>query len=463
MKRTQPSTSAARQQVGAFRIRGGLALALAGLGVACWLGPARAQEHAPAVPPAETAAPVTTDTPDKAITRQGGEAHPAGEAPAPGETHPAGEAHGEGGAAQGEGSPHGEEEGPKFEIEYPTALTGAVRDFHHRGPATVSAAGAVKADGSPATEADLKGKTAEFEYEDEESHAHPKPRYQVRATIDKIGTAKPMPGAHTQTVTVGGEQYTFVSPAVTFAYASLVPEKLLISLLTALGIAIVAFLLTRNLALVPSRKQTLVELIYEFLDSNIYQLIGPHYKKYVPLIGTAFLYILFMNLVGLIPWWSAPTANINVTAGLAIVIVVYVQIEGIRANGLIGYLKHFVGEPWWLGPLNVPIHVIGEVARILSLTIRLFGNMFGEDVVIAILIGLAVMFTKGIVPFQAPMYLMAMFTSFVQAAVFSILASVYIALMTTHEDHGEHGHGAEPAHHDDHGHIQEAAAPAPAV
>jgi F-type H+-transporting ATPase subunit a len=169
----------------------------------------------------------------------------------------------------------------------------------------------------------------------------------------------------------------------------------------------------------------------------------------VPLVATIFIYVLIMNLVGLIPGWKSPTANINVTAGMAIVVMVYVQYEGIRVNGFGGYLRHFMGDPLWLAPLNFPLHIIGEVARVLSLSVRLFGNIFGEDVVLAILIILAGMFTKGLVPFQAPMYLLALFTSFVQAMVFSILASVYLALMTTHEDHG-HGHGEHG--HDDHAH-----------
>jgi F-type H+-transporting ATPase subunit a len=264
-------------------------------------------------------------------------------------------------------------------------------------------------------------------------------------------------------VTVDGRQLLLIEPTVHFAYESMFPELLVISLLTALTIAVVAFLLTRNLQRVPDGKQAFVELIYSSLDNFVHGLIGDHYKRYVPLVGTIFIYILIMNLAGLIPGWASPTANINVPAGLAIVVVLYVQIEGIRVNGLKGYLMHFVGDPWWLGPLNFPIHAIGEVARVLSLTIRLFGNIFGEDVVIVILIALAGMFTKGLAPVQAPMYLLAMFTSFVQAMVFSILTCVYIALMTTHDDHGhghdEHGHG----HDEEHGVYHDGHAPAPAI
>ena len=114
----------------------------------------------------------------------------------------------------------------------------------------------------------------------------------------------------------------------------------------------------------------------------------------------------------------------------------------------------------WLAPLNFPLHIIGEFAKLLSLTLRLFGNIFGEDVVIVILTYLAILFTKGFIPFQFPMYLFGIFTSFVQAMVFSILACIYIALMTTHEDHA-HGHGHD--HGDDGGHIEASAGYAPAT
>jgi F-type H+-transporting ATPase subunit a len=242
---------------------------------------------------------------------------------------------------------------------------------------------------------------------------------------------------------------------VTFALQQMFPEHLVVSLLTALCIGIAALLLTRDLKRIPDRKQAAVELIYSALDNFVANLIGPTYKRYMPLVGTAFIYILVMNLAGLIPGWVSPTANLNVTAGLALVVVVFVQYEGIRVNGLKGYLMHFVGEPLWLAPLNFPLHLIGEAARLLSLSIRLFGNIFGEDVVIVILIALG-----GLVPTSAPMYFFAVFTSFVQAMVFSILMCVYIALMTVHEDHGhQHEHG----HDEGHGHAHDTPVPRPAV
>jgi F-type H+-transporting ATPase subunit a len=467
-----------------------VAVALGSLAAACWLLPVRAQEHAPPPPPPPSAADEHAPPaaggqkpPPHAAPRSGGEAAPGGhaapggssqnpetgsshEGPAEhgpggthgpeGGTHEAGtpkDGHGQGAEGHGAEGGHGEKHEEEFSIHLPTWIYGALKRIWYSGPANLSADGVIGA--SPA---EIKGKRAEgFVY-----HAHGGGEFRVNPTLVSVGeSTKASPGEKTETVMVNGRQVTLINPKVTFVLEGMFPEALVISLLTALAVFLLGFLLTRNMKLVPDRKQTVVEMIYGALDNFVHQLIGPTYKKYVPLVATAFLYILIMNLSGLIPGWTSPTGNVNVTAGLALVVVVYVQIEGIRANGFLGYLKHFMGEPLWLAPLNFPLHIIGEFARLLSLTIRLFGNIFGEDVVIVILIALAIQFTRGWVPAQAPMYLMAIFTSFVQAMVFSILTCVYIALMTTHEDHGEH-HG-EHGHGDDHGLVREVAPPAPAV
>jgi F-type H+-transporting ATPase subunit a len=232
-----------------------------------------------------------------------------------------------------------------------------------------------------------------------------------------------------------------------------IPDAVTISILTAIGLGVAAFLMTRNLERIPSKRQAALELIVSGLERFVTDLVGPRGKKYLPLVGTLFLYILFMNLSGLIPGWKSPTANLNVTVPLALCVFLFVQYEGIRANGLFGYLKHFWGEPVWLGPLNFPIHVIGELARPLSLSIRLFGNIFGEDMVIIVLVGLGLSLVGSLpIPIQAPMYFFGVFTSFVQALVFSILTSAYIAGATAHEGHDEHEHGEHAEHHGGHGH-----------
>lgn len=226
------------------------------------------------------------------------------------------------------------------------------------------------------------------------------------------------------------------------------PEAVVISLVMAAVIIIAVMMLTRGIThRVPTKTQAALELVVVGLQNFIGGLIGPDAARYFPVIGTVFLYILVLNLAGLIPGWKSPTSNINVTIGFALSIFFYVQYHGIRANGVGGYLRHFVGEPAWLGPLNFPLHIIGELARPLSLSVRLFGNIFGEDFVLAILI-----FLMGFIPVQALIFPLAVFTSFVQALVFSILASVYIATATVHEGHDDHEHEHDHAHGHDHAH-----------
>jgi F-type H+-transporting ATPase subunit a len=241
--------------------------------------------------------------------------------------------------------------------------------------------------------------------------------------------------------------------------AKILPESVLISLIMAVLIALVCFLLTRKLDVRrPSKTQAALELIVSSLQNMVTGLIGPDGQRYLPMVGTLFLYILILNLSGLIPLWKSPTANLNVTLALALSAFVYVQFQGIRANGFVGYLKHFVGEPIWMAPLNIPIHIIGELARPVSLCFRLFGNMFGEDTVIAILIMIGASF---LIPVHAFMLPLAIFTSFVQAMVFTMLTCVYIAGFVAHEEHHEHGHGHGHGHEE--GVLTDSPLPAPPV
>lgn len=481
MSRSNRTIKTAKRTTPKFRVATPIAFIAVAFALGTWLMPVKAQEHAPAAN-APTTGVVGGSVEPGGTQNQGLQEHgPAAQGTPAGGTHEVGEGtapaegthaesaaeggHAEGAHAEGGHGEGGHEGGHKEEgvsIHQPTWLSGLLKPFWYSGPATLSAAGAVTPEGEPIPEADLKGKSFDYTYEDHHWHGETKPKFQTHPVIGTIGTAKPGPTTTSETVTIDGREVVLVSPAMAFARESMFPELWVISMLTALTIAVVGFLLTRNLQRVPDRKQTLLESVYSYLDDFVHGLIGDHYKRYLPLIGTIYIYVLIMNLAGIIPGWASPTANINVPAGLAIVVVLYVQYEGIRVNGLKGYLMHFVGDPWWLGPLNFPIHAVGEVARVLSLTIRLFGNIFGEDVVIVILIFLAGMFTKGIVPFQAPMYLLAMFTSFVQAMVFSILACVYIALMTTHDHEEHHGHGHD-GHDEEHGVYHDGHAPAPAV
>ena len=215
----------------------------------------------------------------------------------------------------------------------------------------------------------------------------------------------------------------------------------------------------------PSKGQLLIEQAVASITHFCKASIGHGGERFAPFVGVVFSFVLLSNLCGVLPmyWvptgagmtpaWSftpAPTANISVTFALGLIVFVLFNAEGIRANGLVGHLKHFAGPMPALAPLIFPIELIGALVRPLSLAMRLFGNVFGEETVIAVLISMAAVLTSGIVPFQAPMLAFGVFGSIVQAGVFAILTCSYIALsIGDHGDHGraEHGeHGAAHAH-----------------
>ena len=206
-------------------------------------------------------------------------------------------------------------------------------------------------------------------------------------------------------------------------------------------------LVTRNLKRLPdSKRQTLLELFISGIINFFGDILGDHGKKYVWFPGSFFIFILSSNYLGLIPGLQAPTADLNTTLALGVTSLIGVHIIAIKENGVGGYLKHFIGDPWWLGPLMFPLHIVGELARAGSLAIRLFGNIFGEETVIFQLTVLASVLGLTILgigfPFQIPMLFFGLFGGFLQAFVFSLLTSIYIVTFLEHGD----DHHAE-AHH----------------
>lgn len=180
-------------------------------------------------------------------------------------------------------------------------------------------------------------------------------------------------------------------------------------------------LATRNLKLVPSPLQNALEFLVETLQGLLETIIGPKGGQYLPLIGSLTLFILACNLLGLVPGFKSPTSNLNTTVACALVVFFSTHIIGIRRHGLFGYLKRFTGPIWWLAPIMVPIELIGHLARPVSLSVRLFGNIFGEDAVLLILLYLVPL----LIPL--PVMLLAIFTGVVQTFVFVMLSMVYIA------------------------------------
>jgi F-type H+-transporting ATPase subunit a len=171
--------------------------------------------------------------------------------------------------------------------------------------------------------------------------------------------------------------------------------------------------------MIPTKMQNFFELIVSGIEEFMVDITGEEGRWLFPIVATVFIYILVCNLIGLVPGFFPPTASLNTTASCALVVVVFTHIIGIKYHG-IKYIKHFLGPVWWMIPIILPIEVIGHVARILSLSFRLFGNMMGHELVLAILFTLAG-------AFFAPLPIMALgiFVALVQAFVFFLLSVMY--------------------------------------
>jgi F-type H+-transporting ATPase subunit a len=207
----------------------------------------------------------------------------------------------------------------------------------------------------------------------------------------------------------------------------------------------------RKRSLVPGKLQNFIEFIVEALQNLVVGILGERGRRYVPFLGTLFIYIFTMNIFGLFPGMFSSTSKLNTTLALAICVFFYVQIEGIRNMGILGYIYHYAGSPksaveWCLVPLNLPLHIIGELAKPVSLSLRLFGNISGEDMLLAIFVGLGIALTAIFhppswmpgIPLHFPFIFLALLTSFVQALVFTLLSTIYFSLMTHHEEEGHH-------------------------
>ena len=200
-----------------------------------------------------------------------------------------------------------------------------------------------------------------------------------------------------------------IPPHVTYTW-------LIMGILLGLGL-----LASRGISLVPAGAQNVFELIIGGLEEFMVDVTGEEGRAFFPYIGTVFLFILVCNLIGLLPGFFSPTANINTPLSLALCTFVYTHYLGVKYHG-VKYIKHFLGPIPWLAPLFFPIELIGHSARVLSLTLRLFGNIMGEDLVLAILLLLAGKFLAPL-----PMMFLAVFTSAVQAFIFTLLSMMYFA------------------------------------
>ncbi|HUI81337.1 MAG TPA: F0F1 ATP synthase subunit A [Bryobacteraceae bacterium] len=179
----------------------------------------------------------------------------------------------------------------------------------------------------------------------------------------------------------------------------------------------------------PGKFQQIFELVYEFIDGQTNDLVGHAGHRYMAFFGMLFIFVLFANLIGLIPGFESPTMYPYVPAGCAVATFLYYNGVGVQVNGLWKHLKHFAGPIWWLAPLMVVIEIISHFARPLSLTLRLYANMYAGEAVTGVFLSL----TYLVIP--ALFMALHVFVALLQAYIFMALTMVYVAGSLAHEEH----------------------------
>jgi F-type H+-transporting ATPase subunit a len=203
------------------------------------------------------------------------------------------------------------------------------------------------------------------------------------------------------------------------------------------------YLGARRREMIPHGLQNFLELCADNLRRLTFSVLGDDAKQHVPFLGTLFIYIFVMNIFGLIPFMKSPSSSLSISIGMALCVFARVQYFNIKNMGLFGYIYHMCGSPrntlgWLIAPLMLPIEVITQVSRPITLALRLTGNVMGEHALISIFALFAiVIFSFEQLPFGLPIQLPAMLfgllTSLMQALVFTLLSAVYILLSTPHK------------------------------
>ena len=177
----------------------------------------------------------------------------------------------------------------------------------------------------------------------------------------------------------------------------------------------------------PAAPQQFAEMLHEIIGGQAEQIIGDGYQRFQAFVTCIFLFVLTCNLIGLIPGIAAPTMSAVVPLGLAVSTWIYFNFYGFKEQGVIGYIKHHAGPIWWISWLLFPIEIISNLARIMSLTIRLWANMFAGDLVTLVAFSL--------IPLAIPAVFLGLHTlvSVIQALVFTLLAMIYLGQAVAHE------------------------------
>ncbi|KAA6464992.1 F0F1 ATP synthase subunit A [Acidobacteria bacterium AB60] len=205
-------------------------------------------------------------------------------------------------------------------------------------------------------------------------------------------------------------------------------DSFALELLVAAGLILFFIVVRMTLSVEkPGAAQHVAELIHEFTGSHAEQIIGHHYDRFQAFTTCVFLFILLNNLLGLIPGIVTPTSAPVVPLGIALCTWLYFNFYGFKEQGFVGYLKHHAGPIWWIAPLLFPIEIVSNLARIMSLTIRLYANMFASDLVTLVFFSL--------VPMAIPAVFLGLHAgvSLIQAYVFMLLSMIYLGIATAHD------------------------------
>jgi len=224
--------------------------------------------------------------------------------------------------------------------------------------------------------------------------------------------------------------------------AKLIPDHLIMSAIVVLFLVVLGLIVRSRLSVEnPGRLQIVMEEVVRLLVELLKTNIGEKGPKFLPLIGGIGIFLFLANQMGKIPGLMSPTASLNTTVGCALTVWIYYHFQGIKVQGVGAYIKHFAappGAPLFIAPIMFPIEIISHLSRVMSLSLRLFGNVFGEEMVVLII--------ASIVPFLAPvpMMILGLVTGTLQAFIFMLLTMIYLAA-AVHTEH-DHEHGGEKEH-----------------
>jgi F-type H+-transporting ATPase subunit a len=213
-------------------------------------------------------------------------------------------------------------------------------------------------------------------------------------------------------------------PSVPRPWTNYITMDILVTLLIVVVFAAIKASLS---ATKPSGVQQVFELMYQFITGQAEETVGHGASKYMSFFGTLFIFVLFSNLIGIIPGFEAPTMYPAVPLGCAAAVFLYYNIIGIASVGPGAYAKHFLGPIWWLAPLMIVVEIVSHLARPLSLTVRLFANMFAGEKITMVFLSLTYLVVPSV--FMG----LHVFVSLIQAFVFMILAMIYVSSATAHE------------------------------